>query len=1150
MRHLALFFLFAVFIATFIKPFLEKQGFIFDFSDVSMEEDYIHIKDSTVYLPKILNGIHIQIDNVYVGFKERINIKGESIKVTINIGKVKREKEKKETKTAEKKQKGFDATPLVKLASLIDINLKDVYVSVNMGDVSNTLWIRDIHLREGKIWTDNFAWFVYRYKDYVHDLYVQVLSAEIDYPGVNIHEALVVSNMYRFKGEGRWEGYSGNFSAKGYISSINNDYVYIPDIEVIGHGFINFSDIHLEAESFAEYVHVKKRRFYENVKAYGHIHVKFGEYTKIEARLDTEGVKAEAVYTMTKEENILELNAEDIYIDNKIVGINHIFSTRGKLNMILYEKSKRLELQYRAKGVRFMKRIFTKGILDLKLDYKKDIKGMLYVNLGEITNIHFNGNFIGKTIEGYFHVKNFFLNTKHLKAVIDIKGRAGAGEGKYFVKANGHLNNIHIHNLETENIPFNINIVNENIEITIKDKSVEGFISIKNKKLRLNIDIKNKKIRFTNFELNPEYVNIKLEQNIKGYALFIKGKKINIFGNDFNINTDIDSSFTINETIFGNIKANIESLKIRNVDTGRWLLKGIVKREIVEISFSGGMGRGNVFYNMDTERFFANANLNYVFKDLITSIGVKAEGNRNNFSLNIDGYTRFKDIKLPLKGHLRYSKGVIKGNIESSKYEGKYLSIFFGGININGNSNQIIIKNGGASFKLFGENIASIESGKIYINPKKGTMHAKRTSISGIINGFIEVKIQKDFLIKSEGWINLDAISENLTSISMTRLSGKLNYSIYRKNENINVIVKNKQPIVVLSKFVAVPLNSFVDIKYQNNEINGYVSFSEETTNTLIGIKGSKDHISISADIRNLPIRYISENIEYFGILDGKGTTKYNYENVNIVFDGFVSGIARLREFDEKERKEKEKPKWLKKINVDIYVKTKDTLRVQLPEGYVYTDVGTLITNNLYDPYYFVNINLTSGELRYFGRKFLINKGYINVEKERAKDDIYIDISIFNPNPDYNIIIDMKGNIESPNIIVRSEPPRDEKEILSRLILGGEVEGVLPAASTLISRFPQLTTILSNTAGVIGTDINIEVRPQTSVAGNIGLGIRISKEFSKRIYIEYQSSNVQDPRATYFGGEIRILPSTSLGGKTYSDRTREFNIRLRKKFDF
>jgi len=70
---------------------------------------------------------------------------------------------------------------------------------------------------------------------------------------------------------------------------------------------------------------------------------------------------------------------------------------------------------------------------------------------------------------------------------------------------------------------------------------------------------------------------------------------------------------------------------------------------------------------------------------------------------------------------------------------------------------------------------------------------------------------------------------------------------------------------------------------------------------------------------------------------------------------------------------------------------------------------------------------------------------------------MYIDVSIFNPNPDYNIIIDMKGNIESPDIIVRSEPPRDEREILSKLILGGEAEGIIPAASTLISRFPQLS---------------------------------------------------------------------------------------------
>jgi len=50
--------------------------------------------------------------------------------------------------------------------------------------------------------------------------------------------------------------------------------------------------------------------------------------------------------------------------------------------------------------------------------------------------------------------------------------------------------------------------------------------------------------------------------------------------------------------------------------------------------------------------------------------------------------------------------------------------------------------------------------------------------------------------------------------------------------------------------------------------------------------------------------------------------------------------------------------------------------------------------------------------------------------------------------------------------------------------------------------------------------------------------------------VEHRQSTLKNPKETYTGGDVKLTPNTSIGGRYYSDRTQEVRVRLRRKFDF
>jgi len=221
---------------------------------------------------------------------------------------------------------------------------------------------------------------------------------------------------------------------------------------------------------------------------------------------------------------------------------------------------------------------------------------------------------------------------------------------------------------------------------------------------------------------------------------------------------------------------------------------------------------------------------------------------------------------------------------------------------------------------------------------------------------------------------------------------------------------------------------------------------------------------------------------------------------------------------------------------------------LSLPEGYVYVKVRGWVGGSAKDPEYAVSVEFLSGELTYFGRRFFVRGGTVNILKEKELEEKRIDISLVNPSEDMSIFINLRGELEDPRLVVWSEPPRSAQEILTKLVIGGTAEGLIPVAKTLFKQLGYIGNVRSGLSSLLGVDITLST--QTGTQGEIGVNVNIRKKIAKAFSIEYQQSTLKDPRATYYGGSIKLHGGAYFYGRIFADNTSEIKLRFIRKFDF
>ena len=355
----------------------------------------------------------------------------------------------------------------------------------------------------------------------------------------------------------------------------------------------------------------------------------------------------------------------------------------------------------------------------------------------------------------------------------------------------------------------------------------------------------------------------------------------------------------------------------------------------------------------------------------------------------------------------------------------------------------------------------------------------------------------------------------------------------------------SSEKITLRSRYLAMPLSGKLEVNFKDNKLSGYASLSgNERASILLSLQGDEKKAQLRFEATQLPILYRNDAIRANMFVSGKGLLSSDYRSLNIKGEFYTSGVLNVQRVN---RGSGANPEDYKRVSLDLFIASSEPLRINLPEGYVYADLSAKIGGTLYEPNYTVNAYLKGGALRYFEREFYVRRGELTLTNK----DSQMDLTILTPTPDYSIIIDLKGNPQYPRVIVRSEPPRDTREVLTALVLGGgEAEGLIPVGSALISQIPQISGILKGANRATGLDIRVQISPSVSPTGEVGLNATISKDLTPRITVEHRQSTLKNPRETYTGGDVKLTPNTSIGGRYYSDRTQEVRVRLRRKFDF
>ncbi|MFN3599186.1 MAG: translocation/assembly module TamB domain-containing protein, partial [Aquificaceae bacterium] len=496
----------------------------------------------------------------------------------------------------------------------------------------------------------------------------------------------------------------------------------------------------------------------------------------------------------------------------------------------------------------------------------------------------------------------------------------------------------------------------------------------------------------------------------------------------------------------------------------------------------------------------------------------------------------------PLKGKISLREGESLQALFEGFTTGKNLiSIKVGSIKVYGDLKEGFIKVQPATLWLGREVLSRVEFKRGSYKNKGFQLDGK---VLGVLEGSLKVVYDQGFQAYSEGFLDLGRLFSLIRSRAFGDGEGKVLYRFSYEGDGINLKAKGEK-LVLRSRYLALPLEGSIELSMKENKLKGGVKFYGNQRASIVGsLEGDSKGAKVNFEVSQLPVLLREENLRASLAFSGKGYIQSHYKNLSIGGDFYTSGLINLQKLTTKKAAPSED---YKRVSLDLKITSSDPLRINLPEGYIYTDLLVNVKGSLYEPEYKINAYLKGGNLNYFGKNFYVRRGEVFFTKKEQN----LDLTLITPTPDYSIIIDIKGNPQYPKAVVRSEPPRDTREVLTTFVLGGkETEGLIPVASAIVSQVPQLTDFFKGANQLTGLDVKIQASPTLSPTGEVGINTTISKEITERIHLEHRQSTLKNPKETYTSGEVKLTPNTSIGGRLYSDKSQEYKVRLRKKFNF
>jgi translocation and assembly module TamB len=1125
--YLVLILLFIYFV--FVKPFLLLHRIEFEIREpkINLKERSLEIGEFLILLPNFRGEtFFFRVEGLAL-YKDTLRLRELSL---INVS----------SKIPEKPFE-YDFSDLARRLNKINIHLQRAYISMNSLPYSEsiTIFVGKAHKEGDKIRAEEPTVAYYIHGQKITRIEVFVESAQLRGPTLEVLSSKVLGEGYSFELKGRWKGKEGTFEAMGYVDKITTENFSIEPIRVEAKGWLDYKNIKVDMQLQTEDLRIKEKHF-GRVAGRGEYRYRWRKENLFFTSL--EGGKLNGRLEYDFDRRAVQLYLSELAFDEKLFAVKQGFrgSFAGKIFTDLHRKI--LSLEGEVKDLIFQDIQIKTANLSLGLDYKEKPRGEVSFTSDVL---ELKGRFYGNDLWGQLKVKGLPYQRGNVRARVFYDGYLSYLAGTPESSGKGYISDLYIHDRFIGGSDFNLNLKGQDVQVSgegkgfkfttsgnIEDESIKGLLT------------------FTGFSFQERGIEL---SNLRGQVSFyVFNKQVQaegkLEGRLSQEKAQAVANLEFNIKLFegkpeGEFKSGLGNIKLDDLEFKNGLLVGSIKDQKLSLTYSlEEKLKGSGTLSLSDYTFSTEGKWEGELKGIFLMLSYRLPScSKTACKGELVGNAKLKDTTIPINANFDYERERLRANIKEFDLRRGPMTVRVGGLRLE--EGKILFS--GGSVKFNSEELLKLSPTEGSYDLKKEGFEISNIKIYGYAEGNAKISYSKleGFNLNSEGHINLEKTSALFRSRVQTSLMGNLYYYLNIDKKGVNLVLLSKEPIELRSKYVALPLRGNAYFYGDGRIFKGSMSFLGNSSSLTAEAEGTDKELQVKFNANRVPVVYRDENLRGSLFLRGTGAVSTDYKKVKISSDLSVAGTVEVRSFPKaKQAKRGETP-----LTLDLKVSSYEPLRVYLPEGYLYSSLEGYAKGKLEDIEYKFKFSLSGGELKYFNKKFYVKSGFFEFDKKSKN----IDLTIASSLPDYVILIDLKGDPEYPKVLLRSEPPREMRRIITDLVLGGgEAQGFLSLGDVLSSQIPQIGSLTKGLERTLGTELNISVSPQLSSSGEVGVSTKVSKDITDRFSLEYQQSTLRNPRESYVGGSAKITGGTSVGGRINSDKSKEVKLGVRGKFNF
>ncbi|HHJ63456.1 MAG TPA: hypothetical protein ENJ61_00965, partial [Aquifex aeolicus] len=784
-----------------------------------------------------------------------------------------------------------------------------------------------------------------------------------------------------------------------------------------------------------------------------------------------------------------------------------------------------------------------RSFLSLSYNYRS-ARGEMSLLVLQPAQLYLSGVIRGKSFSARLSLEDLLWVGRGVSLFLSYGGEL-EHRGELRLSGGGEFRNLHYRDVALGGGSYRIDLKGERIALDFEGEGFKGYLrgSLKDT-LRGLVKLRNFRRRVRDLEASAEG-RVEVLRGKEATALALDLRRLSVSGRGVELEGSLRTDLRLAERPEGKVELLLEGGSVPGLKLGKGFLRGDIREGVFRGSYrveeltEGRIRVDLIKRSLSTEGFLRRGEhvLLYSFR------GTEEEG-----SAALRARVRLQDRVYPLEGVFSYRGKRYQLRIEPAVWKLGAGELHLGEVLLRGDLEGGSLRAEPAVVHLLGRRVVTLrqEEGWIDLKEKSARVDLR---LEGAVRGKLSVGFtpRRGPFLLSEGTVDLADLSFFTATPLGGKAEGSLRYALSYEGNLLKASLKSQDRVVTFSRYLSLPMDLHLELKLLNRTLAAFLTLWREESGLSANL-GSADLRSYYLYLisKELPLLYRSEDLLVLLKVSSEGWLEVReLSEASLKLDMLLSGdVEVFRTPGGGGGKGTAPPE----VALDVRFDSLKPLRVRLPEGYVYVKVRGWVGGSSRNPDYSLVVDLLSGELSYFGRRFLVRRGTLRLLREGASEERFIDLSLVNPGRDLSIFISLRGDLRDPRLVVWSEPPTSTREILTKLVIGSTAEGIIPVAQTLFKQLGYIGAVRSGIAGLLGVEITFST--QTSPRGDVGLNLNVRKKISRALSVEYQQSTLRDPRATYYGGSLTLPAGTSFYGRIFSDNTSEVKFRFIRKFDF